>query len=85
MLRSAIAVLLVICPVFVSIAQTAAPPLCPEGKWPVRSSRDPSGWQCTNQTTSGDQSTNSGASSGRRRHGMGSGGFGSGGYGSPGQ
>jgi hypothetical protein len=63
-----------------AIAQTTAPPLCAQGTWPVRSSHNASGWQCTNQTTSGDQSSDSSSSSttGGRRRGSGGGGVGGG-------
>jgi hypothetical protein len=74
MRRLSIAILLVTCPAFSLLAQTTAPPLCPEGQWPIHSSRSASGWDCTNQTTSGDQSSDSGSSQGRHHHRMSGGG-----------
>jgi hypothetical protein len=84
MCRLLLGAVLVIFSALGAIAQTTAPPLCAEGTWPVRSSHSASGWECTNQTTTGDQSSDSGSTSGGRHRGSGGGGFGSG-YGGAGQ
>lgn len=85
MRRLLIVIVLAVLPTLGAVAQTTAPPLCPQGKWPVRSSHSISGWECTNQTTSGDQPSDSNSTTGRRHRGMGGGGFGSGYGGSSGQ
>lgn len=81
MRRSLIVIVLAVLPALGAAAQTTAPPLCPQGKWPVRSSHNISGWECTDQTTTGDQSSDSNSTTEGRHRGMGGGGFGMGGGG----
>jgi hypothetical protein len=59
-----------------------APPLCPVGSRAVRSSHSASGWDCSTQTPSEDQYSDSSSTTGTRGRGMGGGGMGGGGLGS---